>query len=78
MSVEKNEVNPGATPEVSVELLSSHDVARRLGISPDRTRKLLKRGILPGVQIGKKWMVPRRDLEAYISRLFTSINRAQT
>jgi excisionase family DNA binding protein len=37
-----------------------------LGITPSRTRELLRRGLLPGIRLGNLWRIPRTRLEAML------------
>jgi excisionase family DNA binding protein len=77
MAVEKNDVNPGATPEGCVELLSSHEVARRLGISTQRARHLMRKKVIPGTRLGGSWVVPSTQLQKYIDGIWRSLNSQQ-
>lgn len=43
-----------------------HEVARNLLVSESLVRRLLETGELPGVRIGKRWIVLKDDLAAYI------------
>lgn len=36
-------------------LLSTEEVARRLGVDPVTVRRLAQRGELPAVRVGKQW-----------------------
>ena len=75
MSVQGTPVGAGKPPEVSVELLTSHEVARRLGISAQRTRYLLAKGLLPGTRIGRNWVIPRDRFEEYLRGIWTSASQ---
>lgn len=48
------------------ELLRSREVARRLNLSTRRVQMLLKAGMLPGVRIGRTWLIPGKTLDAYL------------
>ena len=78
MSVEKSEVTPGATPEVSVRLLTTNEVATRLGIPTQRVRHLMRKGILPATRLGGSWVVPSTQLEKYLDGLWRSVNSQQS
>jgi excisionase family DNA binding protein len=56
---------------VSVILLKPQDVAQRLKISRAMAYKLLTRGDLPSVKIGRIVRVREADLEAYIQKCWT-------
>jgi excisionase family DNA binding protein len=46
------------------ELMTVDEVAALMRLHKDSIRRLLRRGELPGVRIGKRWWVYRADLEA--------------
>lgn len=48
------------------ELLRSREVARRLNLSTRRVQMLLKAGMLPGVRIGRTWLIPGKALDDYL------------
>ena len=48
------------------EWLRSTDVAQRLGLSPRRVQMMLRAGLLPGMRVGRVWLVPRAALEAHL------------
>ena len=49
------------------ETLTVDEVAAVLRISVQAVRRLLRRGELPGVRVGKLWRIPRSALEAFLS-----------
>ncbi len=42
------------------------EVARRLAISRAGAYRLVRSGLLPGIQVGQTWRVLRSDFEAYL------------
>ena len=51
--------------EDEARLLSSFDVADRLGVTPARVRQLAIVGDLPATKLGRDWFVKAGDLAAY-------------
>ncbi|HCX83956.1 MAG TPA: DNA-binding protein [Micrococcales bacterium] len=51
-------------------MLALSDVAQVLGVTVPTARSLVKRGDIPGFQVGGRgiWRIERRDLDAYIER----------
>jgi excisionase family DNA binding protein len=47
--------------------LTVTQTAEILGVTPARTRELLRRGLLPGIRLGNLWRIPRSRLEALLS-----------
>jgi excisionase family DNA binding protein len=48
---------------MSEELLSTREVARRLGVTRRQVQRLAKSGRLPNAfKVGKTWVVPQRDV----------------
>ncbi|MCZ7646912.1 MAG: helix-turn-helix domain-containing protein [Planctomycetota bacterium] len=45
------------------------EVARRFGVSARHVQKLLRKGLLPGIRVGRVWLVPRRELEDHLADL---------
>jgi excisionase family DNA binding protein len=53
--------------EVSMdELLSVEEAASKLKLAPKTLRDWLRTGKLPGVKLGKRWLIREQDLEAAI------------
>ncbi|HEU5441497.1 MAG TPA: helix-turn-helix domain-containing protein [Ktedonobacterales bacterium] len=52
--------------------LTVPDVARRLDVTEETVRRLLRRGELPGMQISKRsgWRVRAEDVDAFIRSRF--------
>jgi excisionase family DNA binding protein len=46
------------------QLMTTREVAELLRLSPRTVRRLLRRGALPGVQVGRQWRVVARELDA--------------
>ena len=46
-----------------MKLLSTAEVARRLGIHHYSVNRLIRRGLLPAQKIGKTWAVEEEDAE---------------
>lgn len=49
-------------------LLEVHQVAHRLGFSPEYVRQLLRDHALPAIRLGTRWRVDPLDLQAYIDK----------
>lgn len=47
--------------------LSAEQAAEYLHLHLDTVRRLLRRGLLPGRKVGKKWRIRKPDLDAYLS-----------
>jgi excisionase family DNA binding protein len=65
-------VVPTALPEgtsVSPRLYRLPDAARYLSTSVWEIRKRIREGELPKIKIGKRFLLDRRDLDAYIESL---------
>lgn len=54
------------TNQSEIGAMYVHEVARDLLVSESLVRRMLETGELPGVRIGKRWIVLRDDLAAYI------------
>jgi excisionase family DNA binding protein len=48
------------------ELLSGEEAAAKRKLAPKTLRDWLRTGTLPGVKVGKRWLIRERDLEAAI------------
>jgi excisionase family DNA binding protein len=48
------------------ELLTVEEAAAKLKLAPKTLRDWLRTGKLPGVKLGKRWLVREQDLEAAI------------
>jgi excisionase family DNA binding protein len=51
-------------------------VARRLSMSQEHVRRLIRGGQLPAIRLGCRWRVDPRDLEAFINRQRTPATAA--
>ena len=49
--------------------ISASDAAARLGVDASRVRVLLRDGVLPGRQIGHRWLIRSEDVARHASRL---------
>jgi excisionase family DNA binding protein len=47
-------------------VLTPEEVARMLGLHPNSVYSMLKSGELPSVRAGRKWLIPRRRLDAWL------------
>lgn len=54
------------TDGMTEEWLTTEQVAKKLKISANAVRKLIQRGRLAGIKVGRDWIVKSFDLEAYI------------
>ena len=48
--------------------ISASDAAARLGVDPSRVRVLLRDGVLPGRQVGHRWMIRSEDVARHEGR----------
>lgn len=62
-----------APPPIDLDCMRSHEVARKLGISHITVLRLMRSRKLPGVKVGRSWVVRRSDLESYLSELTQKI-----
>jgi excisionase family DNA binding protein len=58
---------------IDLDCMRSHEVARKLGISHITVLRLMRSRRLPGVKIGRSWVVRKTDLESYLSELTRKI-----
>lgn len=52
-----------------MQLLSTDEAARKLGLHPETVRRLLRNGTLRGVKIGRVHRVDEDEIAAYVERL---------
>ena len=50
---------------VKAALMSSSDAARELGITPEAASRLVRQGRLPGVKIGRSYVIPRESVASF-------------
>jgi len=50
--------------QVQAALMSSSDAARELGITPEAASRLVRQGRLPGVKIGRSYVIPRESVDS--------------
>lgn len=53
---------------MSTLLVSVRDAARELGIGRDSTYALVREGRLRSISVGRRILVPRTELEAFVER----------
>jgi excisionase family DNA binding protein len=63
---------PNNSEKLPTRLLTGKDVAHLLKISSSQAYKLMRRGELPAVHIGRSIRVKPEDLESFIARNTTS------
>ena len=51
--------------QVQAALMSSSDAARELGITPEAVSRLVRQGRLPGVKIGRSYVIPRESVDSF-------------
>ena len=51
--------------QVQAALMSSSDAARELGITPEAASRLVRQGRLPGVKIGRSYVIPRESVDSF-------------
>ena len=59
---------PGRVAEVEPVLLSVEEAARCLGVGRTQVFVLLRQGALKSVRIGRRRLIPRSELDAYVQR----------
>ena len=50
---------------VSASFMSSAEAAGKLGIKPEAASRLVKQGKLPGVKIGRSYVIPRESVDSF-------------
>lgn len=53
----------------AMQLLTTDEAARRLGLHPETVRRFLREGTLRGVKIGRAHRIEENEIAAYIDRL---------
>lgn len=61
-----------------MQLLTTEDAAKRLGLHPETVRRFLREGTLRGVKIGRKHRIEENEIVAYVERLKTAQNGEET
>jgi len=59
-------------------LLEVAQVAHRVSSSQEYVRELLRKGLLPGIRLGKRWRVDAADLQRWIDSQRVAIARAES
>ena len=49
----------------SASFMSSTEAARILGITPEAASRLVRQGKLPGVKIGRSYVIPRESVDSF-------------
>ena len=49
----------------STSFMSSADAARKLGIRPEAASRLVRQGKLPGVKIGRSYVIPKESVDSF-------------
>jgi excisionase family DNA binding protein len=63
-----NQLHMGAPmPRLGVPLIGAQEVAAYLGCHIDTARRMLHDKRLPGVKVGRKWIVPTHVLEQWLT-----------
>ena len=52
--------------ELTSELISVTDAAKRTGLSPAWIRRLLQRGQIEGVKVGRNWLTTEEAIRDYL------------
>jgi len=47
-----------------MKIISTAEAARRLGVTPDRVRKMIEAKRLKAIKVGREWLIDPKDLEA--------------
>lgn len=58
------------------DLLTVAEVAEELRVSTMTVYRLIQRDELPALRIGRSYRIERQDLEAYLDRQTTDVDRA--
>lgn len=61
----------------AMQLLTTEDAAKRLGLHPETVRRFLREGTLRGVKIGRKHRIEESEIAAYVERLKTAQSRTE-
>ena len=48
------------------EHYTTAEVAEKLRITPDGVAKQIKRGLLPAIRVGRRWLIPKETLDAML------------
>jgi excisionase family DNA binding protein len=48
------------------EHYTTAEVAAKLRITPDGVAKRIKRGLIPAVRAGRRWLIPKEPLDAML------------
>ncbi len=48
------------------EHYTTAEVAEKLRITPDGVAKRIKRGLLPAIRVGRRWLIPKASLDAML------------
>lgn len=56
-------MNASSCIDSDTEVLTVDHLSRELGYDHGAIRRMLREGRLPGVKIGKRWYVPRKEFE---------------
>jgi excisionase family DNA binding protein len=54
--------------EREIEHYTTAEAAAKLRMTPDGVLKRIKRGQLPGVHIGHRWLIPKSTLDAMLQQ----------
>jgi molybdate transport system regulatory protein len=52
-----------------METLTVGEAARMLHLNPKRVQFLARTGRIPAMRVGRKWLIPRRELEGRLTQL---------
>ena len=55
--------------ENGYDILTPEDVMEQLDIGKNAMYKLLSSGELRAFRVGRKWKIPRKEVDAYIDRM---------
>ena len=62
------EGNPDGLAANALDLLTTEEVASSLRVKPSAVTKMVRRGVLPAVKIGRRWYFLRDDLRSELRR----------
>lgn len=55
--------------ENGYDILTTEDVMEQLDIGKNAMYKLLSSGELKAFRVGRKWKIPRKEVDAYIDKM---------
>jgi excisionase family DNA binding protein len=66
--VSEQTTEAGSLKGLTSNLISVTDASDMSGLSTGYIRKLLRRGVLEGVKIGRNWLTTKEAIQAYLNQ----------